>query len=86
MKIKKEVVLRKVAGESILVPLGETVEQYNGVFVLTPTAELLWRAIENGADEKGLVLALLSEYDVKAEKAAADVSEFLEKLSAFGII
>ena len=32
MKIKKEVVFRSVAGENMLIPVGETVGEYNGIF------------------------------------------------------
>ena len=39
MEIKKQVILRSVAGEHMLIPVGETVFQYNGIFMLTESGK-----------------------------------------------
>ena len=48
MKIKKELFLRNVAGENMLIPVGETTGEYNGIFVLDGIGETIWKMIENG--------------------------------------
>ncbi len=86
MEIKKQVILRSVAGEHMLIPVGETVFQYNGIFMLTESGKILWENIVKGADEEGLVQALVQEYEIDYDTAKADVQEFLEMLKAFEII
>ena len=70
----------------MLIPVGETVFQYNGIFMLTESGKILWESIEKGADEDGLVKALIEEYGIDSDTATADVQEFLEMLRSFEII
>lgn len=86
MEIKKQVILRSVAGESMLIPVGETVLEYNGIFMLTESGKLLWESIEKGAEKEQLEELLCEEYGIDIETASNDVEEFLEMLRAFGII
>lgn len=86
MEIKKQVILRSVAGEHMLIPVGETVFEYNGIFMMTESGKLLWENIEKGAEEEALKELLMQEYEIDSETASKDVKEFLEMLKAFGII
>ncbi len=86
MEIKKQVILRSVAGEHMLIPVGETVFEYNGIFMLTESGKFLWENIEKGADEEELKDLLMKEYEIDSDTASNDVKEFLEMLKAFGII
>lgn len=86
MEIKKNVILRTVAGEHMLVPVGDTVFQYNGIFMLTDSGKLLWDKIREGAESEELVKALIEEYEIDEETASKDVSEFLERLKSYEII
>lgn len=86
MEIKKQVILRSVAGEHMLIPVGETVFQYNGIFMLTESGKFLWEHIVNGAEESELTSLLASEYELDEATASADAQEFLEMLRAFEII
>ena len=86
MEIKKQVVLRSVAGEYMLIPIGETVFEYNGIFMLTESGKFLWENIEKGAETDQLKQLLMAEYEIDSDTASADVDEFLEMLKTFGII
>lgn len=86
MEIKKQVILRSVAGEHMLIPFGETVFEYNGIFAITESGKFLWENIVNGAEEKELVSLLVKEYGIDSDTASGDVDEFLEMLRTFGII
>ncbi|MGN1443823.1 MAG: PqqD family protein [Acutalibacteraceae bacterium] len=86
MKIKKEVVFRSVAGENMLIPVGETVGEYNGIFSMTEVGAEIWKAIENGLDEEKIVRKISAEYEIDEATAEADVKEFIEKLCGFGIV
>ena len=70
----------------MLIPVGETVFQYNGIFMLTESGKILWENIEKGIERDGLVAALMEEYGIASDVASADVDEFIEMLKAFGIV
>lgn len=86
MKIKKELVKRDVAGDVILVPVGKTVYEANGLFILNELGAFLWDRLEAAESEADLLKAILEEYEVTREQAAADLQEFLEKLRELGIL
>lgn len=86
MIIKKELIKREIAGDVILVPVGKAVMENNGLFVLNELGAFLWDRIADAQDEGALVSAVLQEYDVDEQTAAADVHEFLERLTKLGIL
>ncbi len=86
MKIKKEMVLRTIAEEYILVPGADVVLDLNGLFMLTETGAFLWRLLPDVDSEEELTEKMLEEYEIDKETAQEDVTEFLTKLRNFGII
>ena len=86
MQIKKELKLREVAGEGILVPGTDAILDLNGLFIVTETGAFLWKHLPLAESESDLVAKLLEEYEIDKETAEKDVREFLEKLRDFGII
>ena len=86
MKIKKELVKRDIAGEIILVPVGKTVYDSNGLFILNELGAFLWDRLEKAEDEEELLHAVLNEYEVTEETARKDLRAFLDKLRDMGIL
>lgn len=86
MELKKKLVVRKIAGETVLIPVGDTTAEFNGLFSLSPTAATAFEAISHGEDEEGALQAILDEYEIDEETAKNDLNEFLETLREFGII
>ena len=86
MKIKKELVKRDIAGDTILVPVGKTVYDSNGLFILNELGSFLWERLEAAETEKELLDAILAEYDVTEDVAQKDLRAFLDKLRELGII
>ena len=80
MKIKEGFILREVAGNFIVVAVGEAVKTYNGVIKLNETSAFLWNKLVKGATEDELVDALLEEYDVEKEVAVKGVQSFINRL------
>ena len=80
MKINENFVLRQIADTWVVLPLGDTTLDFNGMMTLNETGSLLWTLLERGCEASDLVDALLDEYDVTREQAEADVEEFLNKL------
>lgn len=86
MKIKEGYLLREVAGQHVVVPVGDAALDFNGVISLNGTGAYLWGILEPGAGESDLVAALLSRYEVSREGAEADVAAFLSKLRKRGLL
>ncbi|MGN0477913.1 MAG: PqqD family protein [Hominenteromicrobium sp.] len=86
LKIKGEMVLREVAGEHILVPLGETALQLTGMISLSESGALLWERLQDGCTEQELVELLLETYDVTPETAQADVAAFLDRVRGLKLL
>lgn len=86
MIIKKELIEREIAGDTILVPVGKTVLDSNGLFALNELGAFIWHLLPNVETEAQIVDAVLAEYDVGAEEAAKDVAEFMNKLKEMNII
>lgn len=86
MIIKKELIKREIAGDTILVPVGKTVLDSNGLFVLNELGAFIWDLLPAVKDEAEICEAILREYDVSAEEAARDVGAFLENLRKMDIV
>ena len=86
MIIKKELIKREIAGDTILVPVGKTVLDSNGLFVMNELAAFIWDQLPGADSEEAICEAVLAEYDVSAQEAAADIAEFLNKLREMEII
>ena len=86
MKISKEFILREIAGEYILVPVGKTALTFNGLISVNEVGALIWGLLEKGSDVSTIVNGILDEYDVDEQTATADVLEFISYLKSNNII
>ena len=86
MKIRKELLKRQVGGESFLVPLGKTVYDSNGLFVLTELGDFIWDLLPEAESEEAILSRILEEYEVDEATAKADLTEFIDKLRKMGIL
>lgn len=86
MKIKKELVKREIAGDTILVPVGKTVYDSKGLFILNGLGSFLWDRLEAAENEEALLQAVLEEYEVTEALASKDLHAFLDILRELGIL
>lgn len=86
MKLLKKLVKRNIAGDVILVPVGDSSLQLKGLITLNETGELLWDALPAAPGPEALAEALQREYEVDAATARADTEEFLSHLRELQII
>lgn len=86
MKISNLFVFRSVAGEHLLIPTGAAASKVQGLISLNETGALLYSKLTAGSSKADLISALTAEYDVAAEEAVADVSEFLAQMAELGIL
>jgi hypothetical protein len=86
MIIKKELIKREIALETILVPVGKSVYDSHGLFALNELGSFLWDLLPEAEDAETLVAAVLAEYDVAEDEARRDIGEFLDKLKKMDIL
>lgn len=86
MIIKKELIKREIAGDTILVPCGKTVYDSNGLFALNELGAFIWDLLPGAETEEEILNAVLAEYEVSREEAAKDIAEFLAKLKVMEIL
>lgn len=86
LKIKDGFMLREVAGQWVVVPLGERVVEFNGIMTLSESGALLWKALESDVLEEELTQAIIKEYDIDQQTAETDVREFISELKKKGLI
>ena len=86
MKIKQGFMLREVAGNYVVVAIGEASKNFNGVINLNESGAFLWEKLAEGISKEDLLKALLDEYDVPEAIAVRDIDNFISKLKGSDIL
>lgn len=86
MKIKDGFLLRQVANNYVVVPVGARTVDFRCILSLNETGAFLWERLSSGSTADQLTAALLTEYDVAETVAAGDVDAFLTTLREKGLL
>lgn len=86
MKIKRDFVLREIAGETLLIPAGKTALDLNGMITLNEVAADIWQMLPEAEDEEAVVQRILADYDAEETQVRRDVADFLGRLRELGIV
>ena len=86
MKIKNGFVVKKVAGQDVVIALGSASKIFNGIIKLNESARFIWDKLAEGADRDAIVSALLEEYEIDEQTAGRDVDNFIEQLKGANIL
>ena len=81
----EDVVSRKIAGETLLVPVRGNLADMQMIFALNPVGELIW----NGLGRKNLnsiCSDIIRDFEVEREQAETDVHEFIQELADADLI
>jgi hypothetical protein len=76
MKLKEDLILRCIAGEHVVIPIGNNVATFNGIISLNDTACFLWQKVQSQVSREELVTSLLDEYEVDEDQAGKDIDDF----------
>ena len=85
MKIKDGFLLRQVAGQNVVLPVGGDLD-LNMMITLNESGAFLWERLQNETTQEALVQALLAEYDVDPQTAADCVAAFIQKLHGHEVL
>lgn len=86
MKVADGFMLRDIAGSWIVVPIGNRVVEFNGLINLSESGAFIWKKLEEGIEMDELREAMLSEYEIDAATAEADIAEFISEMRGRGLI
>ena len=86
MKISDQFILRNVAGDNLLIPVGSSVLEVKGLILLSESGVLLYNRLKDGCTMEELISALTAEYEVTADEAARDTAAFLEQMRQLNIL
>lgn len=80
MKISPLFVIREIADDSFVIPLGEKADQIKGILALNKEGAFLWKLLETDQTEESLIHALTENFSVDENTARKDVANFLQDL------
>ena len=86
MKIKKGFLMREVAGKPVVIPTGETTNDFSGMIKLNETGKEIWENIENEKTEQEIAEYLATKYGITLEEASEDVSSFVNQMREEGFL
>ena len=79
-------VLREIAGESVLVSMGEGVADFCGIITLNQSAKILWETLKQGSTREKLAENLKNHFQISDEQAIEDVDKSLKLLEETGLV
>lgn len=80
MKIKEGFILRNVAGNNVVVPIGQATIDFNGMMSLNDTGAFLFGKLIEGISREDLIQEVVETYGIEKELAEKDVDHFIEKV------
>lgn len=87
MKLNENFVLKTIAGASVVMPVGDAVSKVNGMIKLNPSAEIIWKALEEGNDFEGVLDVMKKNFEnVDEATLTEDLNYFLDKLRKYEIL
>lgn len=86
MKVSNDFILRSIAGEHLLIPVGDAALSVRGLIALSESGLLLFEQLKDGCSRQELISKLLSEYEVSAAEAEADTDAFLDQLRQLNML
>ena len=79
MKIQDGYLLKTVAGNNVVVPVGDL--DFEGLIKLNETGAFLWELLGDDCDMDHLCAKMTAEYDIDEATAKRDIEAFLKILS-----
>lgn len=80
MKIKNGFAKREIAGSYIVVPVGSTSKDFNGMITLNESGSFFWDCFNEDITVEQAVEKVTSEYDVDPAVAKKDIEAFVNML------
>lgn len=86
MKLKYEFSIREIAGENILVPLGEGALAIAGLITTNEVGAFICEQLKEEITKEQLLKAVLEEFEIGEEEAKEDLEQFLDQARKYGML
>lgn len=86
MKIKENYVMREVAGQAIVIAIGEESERFKGMINLNRTGRDVWLYMEKGLDSDDIAKKISEKYEVDLNVAKHDIESMIDRLYKAGVL
>lgn len=86
MKIKRGFAKREIAGSFVVVPVGNTIKEFNGMITLNESGSFFWDCFLKDITVEQAVDMVTAEYDVDRETAQKDIEKFIKLLNDNNLI
>lgn len=86
MKIRENYVMRDVAGQAIVIAIGEESKHFKGMINLNQTGREVWKCLEKGLDLDEITKKIVEKYEVNEIIASRDVKSMIDRLESIGVL
>lgn len=86
MKIKENYVMREVAGQAIVIAVGEESKKFKGMINLNRTGKDVWTGLEKGLNLVEIVKKMAVDYEVDENTAMQDIESMVNRLLKIGVL
>lgn len=86
MKIKDGYILKKVAGENIVIATGEERLSFNGIITFNEVGAEVFARLDGTRTQEEIVDEIASVYNVPREVISADINKLIEKMKNHGLL
>lgn len=85
-KRKGSIVVREIAGETMLVPITGNLADMQKIFALDDVSALIWSLLDGTHGLQDLVQAVVESFDVTEDVATPEARAFLAELCEAGLV
>lgn len=89
MKVKENYMLREIAGNFVVIPVGQNVADYKNMLHLNETGVFLWNELQNEISFDELLNRMAVKYEASENEVSIlekDLNEFLDKLRKLEVL
>lgn len=86
MKVSNQFILRTIADEHLLIPVGEAAISVKGLIALSESGKLLFEKLKSRCSREDLIAALMSDYEVTEAVAGQDTDAFLDQMRQLNML
>jgi methyltransferase-like protein len=86
MIIKEDLMLRNILGTWIVVPMGERLQEFNGMIKVNESGAFIWKLLQTENTKDKIIEAMLEEYNVDEETAIMEVDIFIKTLTEANLL
>jgi hypothetical protein len=77
---------RKLGNQYVIVAVGDAAKRFHGMISINGSGSLIWDRLEKECTLEDIVTAVTEAYEIDADTARADVTDFLTNLKEVGAV